>query len=94
MGLTGRWNPYQPRPLTIYAMKMPGPFAVNTLEGVMEGQAGDYLVEGTHGEFYPVKSDIFEHKYNNLDARESLNRLITTPEAGMERSRRAMEALQ
>lgn len=89
-GLTGEWQPYQARPLTIHAMKMPGAFVVRTLEGIMNGQTGDYLVEGTSGEFYPVRADIFEHKY--VCATDQ--RFIVIPEAGMERTRRAMEALQ
>lgn len=36
---------------------------IPTLEGTMRAEEGDYLVKGTHGEFYPVKPDIFLYKY-------------------------------
>jgi hypothetical protein len=36
---------------------------VNTLEGVMEAQPGDYLIRGIKGELYPCKPDIFELTY-------------------------------
>ena len=37
---------------------------IPTLEGDMEVSIGDYVIRGTHNEFYPCKPDIFEEKYN------------------------------
>ena len=34
-----------------------------TLEGVMVGMVGDYLIKGIQGELYPCKADIFEQTY-------------------------------
>lgn len=34
-----------------------------TLEGVMIGNAGDWLIKGVNGELYPCKPDIFEKTY-------------------------------
>lgn len=39
------------------------PFRVETLEGVMEGQAGDYLMRGVQGELYPCAMAIFDASY-------------------------------
>ena len=36
---------------------------IATLEGDMVASVGDYIIRGTHGEFYPCKSDVFQHKY-------------------------------
>jgi hypothetical protein len=36
---------------------------IATLEGVMRGELGDYIIKGIQGEFYPCKSDIFEASY-------------------------------
>jgi hypothetical protein len=36
---------------------------VNTLEGVMIGKVGDYIIRGIKGEYYPCKPDIFEQTY-------------------------------
>lgn len=33
---------------------------IHTLEGIMQANPGDYIVKGTHEEFYPVKPEIFE----------------------------------
>lgn len=40
---------------------------VTTLEGQMIARPGDYIVWGTHGEFYPVKRQIFEANYEAID---------------------------
>lgn len=34
-----------------------------TLEGVVAASAGDYIIKGVKGEFYPCKPDIFEQTY-------------------------------
>lgn len=36
---------------------------IKTLEGDMEGSAGDWIIKGVHGEFYPCKPDIFQKTY-------------------------------
>lgn len=36
---------------------------IETLEGVMCAQVGDYIIRGVNGEFYPCKPDIFEKTY-------------------------------
>jgi hypothetical protein len=36
---------------------------VYTLEGLMAGQIGDYLIKGVRGEFYFCAKDIFEETY-------------------------------
>lgn len=36
---------------------------INTLEGVMVGNLGDWIITGVKGERYPCKPDIFEATY-------------------------------
>jgi hypothetical protein len=36
---------------------------IQTLEGEMRANMGDYIVKGIKGEFYPCKPDIFEDSY-------------------------------
>lgn len=36
---------------------------ISTLEGIMRGEAGDYIIKGIQGEIYPCKPDIFEATY-------------------------------
>lgn len=39
---------------------------INTLEGEMTANVGDYIVKGVNGEFYPVKPVIFKKTYEVL----------------------------
>lgn len=36
---------------------------IDTLEGTMVANRGDYIIKGVNGEFYPCKPDIFEKTY-------------------------------
>lgn len=37
--------------------------AIDTLEGTMYADNGDWIIRGVKGEFYPCKPDIFEATY-------------------------------
>jgi hypothetical protein len=41
--------------------------SINTLEGEMTGEIGDYIIKGIQGEFYPCKPDIFKATYEEVD---------------------------
>ncbi len=61
---------FRKRPLVIDAVQLnfPEGFHVKTLEGVMTGGQGDYLVIGIKGEKYPVKREIFEASYEPVQS--------------------------
>jgi hypothetical protein len=40
---------------------------IHTLEGVMRGDAGDWIIQGVQGELYPCKPDIFEMTYEPVE---------------------------
>ena len=40
---------------------------IRTLEGNMLVSAGDYVIKGVNGEFYPCKPDIFEKTYEPVE---------------------------
>ena len=40
--------------------------AINTLEGTMYADNGDWIIKGVKGEFYPCKPDIFEATYEEV----------------------------
>jgi hypothetical protein len=40
---------------------------IMTLEGTMRADAGDWIIKGVKGEFYPCKPDIFEATYERSD---------------------------
>jgi len=41
--------------------------AIPTLEGLMIGVEGDWIIRGVNGEIYPCKPDIFEKTYDLVE---------------------------
>jgi hypothetical protein len=39
---------------------------IQTLEGIMTANEGDFIIKGVKGEIYPCKSDIFEVTYERV----------------------------
>ena len=46
-----------------YIEKTPEVIEIDTLEGTMQAQRGDWIIRGVKGEFYPCKPDIFAATY-------------------------------
>ena len=40
---------------------------IQTLEGDMTAEIGDWIIKGVQGEFYPCKPDIFEETYELVE---------------------------
>lgn len=40
---------------------------IETLEGIMSANVGDWVIKGVNGEFYPCKPDIFEKTYEKVE---------------------------
>lgn len=51
------------KPIPVRCIQIQEPFKVETLEGTIEGKAGDYLMIGVKGEMYPCDKNIFEETY-------------------------------
>ena len=62
--LKNAWRDYQKKPIIVQALIIVHPFEVETLEGTMRGNAGDYLIKGIDGELYPCKPNIFHKTYD------------------------------
>jgi hypothetical protein len=43
---------------------------IETLEGVMRANVGDWIIRGVRGEIYPCKPDIFADTYEAVDKEE------------------------
>ena len=52
------------KPIPIRCVQINEPFKVETMEGTMEGKAGDYLMIGIKGEMYACDKEIFEETYS------------------------------
>lgn len=53
-------EPTEANPLGYYVQ-------IATLEGTMIGNAGDWIIRGVKGEFYPCKPDIFAATYEPVE---------------------------
>jgi len=47
----------------VYDQSMEACVLIDTLEGRMQANIGDYIIKGIKGEFYPCKPDIFAETY-------------------------------
>jgi hypothetical protein len=56
------WAEYR-KTATVRAVQVDTPFFVETPEGVMEAEAGDYLCVGSFGDVWPIKKEIFFATY-------------------------------
>lgn len=45
---------------------------INTLEGTMTADVGDWILRGTAGEIYPCKPDIFKNIYEPVEEDDGL----------------------
>jgi len=58
---------YRKKPVVVFAALLDEPVEIETLEGTMVGNAGDYLICGVKGEYYPCKPDIFAATYELVE---------------------------
>lgn len=40
---------------------------IETLEGCMDAEGGDWIIRGLRGEYYPCKPDVFEKTYEPVE---------------------------
>ncbi len=52
------------KPIAVRCVQIKEPFEVETLEGIMKGKKGDWLMVGIHGEMYPIANKIFKKTYD------------------------------
>lgn len=58
---------FRKKPVVIDAIRISRPMTVETLEGVMKGEPGDWLITGVNGEQYFCKDEIFRKTYEPVD---------------------------
>ena len=64
-GKTGeyQWQKYRRLPGNFWAMRMNVDFECKTLQGTLQGHAGDWLVRGDGGQEFPVPDSLFRRQY-------------------------------
>ena len=58
---------FRKKPIVIGAYQATKPEYINTLEGTMKADIGDWVITGVNGERYPCKPDIFEKTYEKVE---------------------------
>ena len=61
---------YKKRPVAVKVYKPDKKILVDTEEGMMTADVGDYLIIGLFGEVYPIKADIFKETYTKVKVKE------------------------
>ena len=59
---------YRKLPVVIEAVRLTERVEIHTLEGIMIGNPGDWLITGVNGEKYPCKHEIFVKTYEPAEA--------------------------
>lgn len=59
MGWNQRTRLYRKKPVVIEAYQTEQAMLIETLEGIMRAEPGDWIITGVKGERYPCKDDIF-----------------------------------
>ena len=57
---------YRKRPLVVEAYVATEEEYIETLEGTMKADVGDYVITGIKGEKYPCKPDVFHETYEEV----------------------------
>ena len=58
---------YRKKPVVIDAYQTDQEMYIETLEGTMRADPGDWIITGVNGEQYPCKPDIFEKTYEKAE---------------------------
>lgn len=67
---------YIHKPTLVHAYPTRVRTIINTLEGDMVAEVGDYIVHGDHGERWPVKPEIFLNSYEPIISMSKDNPLL------------------
>jgi len=58
---------FRKKPVIVEAYQTDTEVIIQTLEGALKAEPGDWIITGVSGEQYPCKPDIFEKTYEKVD---------------------------
>ena len=61
-----KFEKYTKIPVTIEAYQTDEEIEIETLEGIMKANKGDWIIKGVKGELYPCKPDVFDMTYEKV----------------------------
>ena len=62
-----KFKSYTKKPIAVQAYQTEEEIYIETLEGVMKADKGDWIIRGVKGELYPCKPDVFDLTYEETD---------------------------
>lgn len=62
-----KFRQYRKKPVVVEAYQTDVELEIETLEGTMKADVGDWIIKGVHGEPYPCKPDIFALTYEKVE---------------------------
>ena len=62
---------FRKKPVVVEAYQTNKEVDIETLEGIMHADVGDWIITGVNGEKYPCKPDIFEKTYELVEVEEN-----------------------
>lgn len=64
---------YRKKPVVIEAYRTNEEVEIETLEGTMKANVGDFIITGVQGEQYPCKPDIFAETYEEVSDEKTID---------------------
>lgn len=61
-----KFKEYRKKPVVVEAYQTDVEMEIETLEGTMKANKGDFIIRGVQGEVYPCKEDIFYETYEEV----------------------------
>ncbi|MFA9560547.1 hypothetical protein ACERII_24920 [Evansella sp. AB-rgal1] len=67
---------YRRKPQVVEAVKITRTITIESVEGTMTGNPGDYLITDPSGEQYPLKANVFEKTYEQVKGSKDIKQFI------------------
>ena len=62
-----KFEKFEKIPVVIEAYQTDVEMEIETLEGTMKANKGDWIIKGVKGELYPCKPDVFDMTYKKVN---------------------------
>ena len=62
-----KFKRYVKKPVVVEAYQTDTEVFIETLEGLMKADVGDWIIKGVKGECYPCKPDVFKMTYEKVE---------------------------
>lgn len=67
---------YRRKPIVVEAVKISSPITIDTAEGKLNGETGDYLITQADGAQFPCNAEIFDKTYEPVKTHVDVKKFI------------------